>query len=82
MRSSTHALRAIGGSRQSTSSTWLRAAPRRRAQDAAQDARRGADQEFTAEISSSALVEMTLQNVTEGVRETMTARCPTATAMA
>jgi ribonuclease G len=32
---------------------------------------------FTAEISSLGLVEMTRQNVTEGVREIMTRACPT-----
>ncbi len=32
---------------------------------------------FTAEISKLGLVEMTRQNVTEGVREIMTRRCPT-----
>jgi ribonuclease G len=32
---------------------------------------------FTAEISKLGLVEMTRQNVTEGVREIMTAPCPT-----
>jgi ribonuclease G len=32
---------------------------------------------FTAELSKLGLVEMTRQNVTEGVREIMTRRCPT-----
>src|SRR5205085_11903232 len=32
---------------------------------------------FTAEISKLGLVEMTRQNVTEGVREIMTRPCPT-----
>src|SRR5260370_42283415 len=32
---------------------------------------------FTAEISKLGLVEMTRQNVTEGVREEMTRPCPT-----
>jgi ribonuclease G len=37
---------------------------------------------FTAEISKLGLVEMTRQNVTEGVREIMTRACPVCTATA
>ena len=54
------------------------AQPRRGAEDAAQGARRGPHEDVhVVEISPLGLVEMTRQNVTDGVREIITRTCPT-----